>query len=313
VVVNAKVFYLETEGKHKVKRAWYYDTEGAKKFVEATVFVVAAQAVETSRLLLMSKNKDFPNGLANNSGQVGRNIIFSAGGIGGGDFYYDELSQDDAKALSTPGLFVNRTMHEYYTFQDPKTGKMLKGGTVDFLFEHANPMAKASNLKWKANGELRTGREFQLVLEDYFRSVRKLKFEVFADWLPNDNCYVTLDKKVKDKWGDPVARIRTGYHPHDIKVGRFLAAQGEKVLKEMGAKNVYSNINGSPPSNLQAGGCRFGDDPATSVLDKTCRAHEVDNLYVTDGSFMPTGGSVTYTWTIYANAFRVADIIKKRM
>ena len=313
VVVNAKVFHLETEGKHKVKRAWYYDTEGAKKFVEATVFVVAAQAVETSRLLLMSKNKDFPNGLANNSGQVGRNIIFSAGGIGGGDFYYDELSQDDAKALSTPGLFVNRTMHEYYTFQDTKTGKMLKGGTVDFLFEHANPMAKASNLKWKANGELRTGREFQLVLEDYFRSVRKLKFEVFADWLPNDNCYVTLDKKVKDKWGDPVARIRTGYHPHDIKVGRFLAAQGEKVLKEMGAKNVYSNINGSPPSNLQAGGCRFGDDPATSVLDKTCRAHEVDNLYVTDGSFMPTGGSVTYTWTIYANAFRVADIIKKRM
>jgi choline dehydrogenase-like flavoprotein len=61
-----------------------------------------------------------------------------------------------------------------------------------------------------------------------------------------------------------------------------------------------------------AGGCRFGDDTKTSVLDKNCQAHEVDSLYVTDGSFMPTGGSVPYTFTIYANAFRVADIIKKK-
>jgi choline dehydrogenase-like flavoprotein len=58
-----------------------------------------------------------------------------------------------------------------------------------------------------------------------------------------------------------------------------------------------------------AGGCRFGTDPKRSVLDADCRAHDVENLYVTDGSFMPTGGSVPYTWTIYANAFRVADKI----
>ena len=58
-----------------------------------------------------------------------------------------------------------------------------------------------------------------------------------------------------------------------------------------------------------AGGCRFGTDPKTSALDVNCRAHDVENLYVSDGSFMPTGGSVPYTWTIYANAFRVADKI----
>jgi choline dehydrogenase-like flavoprotein len=58
-----------------------------------------------------------------------------------------------------------------------------------------------------------------------------------------------------------------------------------------------------------AGGCRFGNDPATSVLDKNCKAHEVANLYITDGSFMPTGGSVPHTFTIYANSFRVADKI----
>jgi choline dehydrogenase-like flavoprotein len=70
---------------------------------------------------------------------------------------------------------------------------------------------------------------------------------------------------------------------------------------------VRSTLNGAPTPNLQAGGCRFGTDPKTSVLDPDCRVHDCDNLYVSDGSFMPTGGSVPFTWTIYANAFRVAD------
>ena len=62
-----------------------------------------------------------------------------------------------------------------------------------------------------------------------------------------------------------------------------------------------------------AGGCRFGEDPKKSVLDVDCKIHDVPNVYVTDGSFMPTGGSVTYTWTIYANSFRIADKIKQAL
>ncbi len=106
--------------------------------------------------------------------------------------------------------------------------------------------------------------------------------------------------------------MRIGHHPHDLEVGRYLAAKGEQVLREMGAVRVRSRISGAPPANLMAGGCRFGTDPATSVLDPDCCAHEAENLYVTDGSFMPTGGSVPYIWTIYANAFRVADRILGR-
>ena len=81
----------------------------------------------------------------------------------------------------------------------------------------------------------------------------------------------------------------------------------------MGADNIRSSVSGSPPTNLVAGGCRFGKDINNSVLNADCQAHDVENLYVTDGSFMPTGGSVPYTWTIYANSFRVADIIKQRV
>ena len=78
----------------------------------------------------------------------------------------------------------------------------------------------------------------------------------------------------------------------------------------MGAEDIYVNISSAPPPNLVAGGCRFGDDPKTSVLDANCKTHELDNLYVTDASFMPTGGSVPYPWSIYANSFRVANVIK---
>jgi len=94
-----------------------------------------------------------------------------------------------------------------------------------------------------------------------------------------------------------------------LGVGRFLSRKGVQVLEKMGAKKVSWGVSGSPPQNLVAGGCRFGADPKITVLNSDCRAHEVENLYVTDGSFIPTGGSVPFTWTIYANAFRVAERI----
>ena len=183
-----------------------------------------------------------------------------------------------------------------------------KGGIVEFLFAHPNPTGKANGLKWGDDG-LIWGADLKRRLETWFRTDRTLQFEVFNDWLPTDACNVGLDPNVTDKYGKPVARVQIGYHPHDLEVGRYLLDKGEAVLRQMGAVRVSSSASGSPPANLVAGGCRFGTHPDNSVLNADCRAHEVENLYVTDGSFMPTGGSVPYTWTIYANAFRVADRI----
>ena len=309
VIPNAKVFHLATDGKGRVIRADYY--HGSKtKSVSARVFVVAAQAVETSRLLLMSKNPDFPKGLANNQGQVGKNLVFSGGGIGGGQFFKEDLSEDLFKQLRTAGLFINRASQQWYEIEGGAFKEKVKGGTIDFISEHANAITKAVKLKY-SGGELRYGTPLKKAMQEYFTQQVKFKFEVFVDWLPNDDCRVELDEDVKDRWGDPVAKVYLGYHEHDLKVGKFLAQKGEEILKAAGLKNVYSSVSGGVSANLQAGGCRFGDDPKTSVLDKNCKAHEVENLYVTDGSFMPTGGSVTYTFTIYANAFRVADHLKK--
>lgn len=309
IIPNAKVYHLETNGKGTIQKANYYDHLEEKQSIEARIFVVAAQAIETSRLLLMSKNKEFPNGLANNSGQVGKNLLFSGGGIGSGQIFYDELSREEEIKLKQTGVFINRASQEWYEINDASFGPRMKGGTIDFVSEHANGITKATKLKFE-NDKLVYGSALKEKLKDYFTKQRKLKFEVFVDWLPNENCFVELDPEVKDKWGDPVAKVWLGYHEHDLKVGTYLAQKAEDLFKQLGMKNVRSSVSGSVSPNLQAGGCRFGNDPKSSVLDKNCKAHEVSNLYVTDGSFMPTGGSVTYTFTIYANSFRVAEHLK---
>ncbi len=297
---NAFVYKLDST-KEKITKAYYYTKEGTSKTVEANLFVVAAQAVESSRLLLNSKNEYFPNGLANSSGQLGRNMVFTGGGIGYGEFDESNLPKEE---LFTQGLFVNRALKDWY-FTDE-----FKGGTVDFLFEHANPIRRANSIRYDENGDILFGKALQDRLHEEFTTKRVLNFEVFTDWMPNDNCFVSVDEKYKDKYGVPVANIRIGAHEQDVKVGEFLAQKAMKVLEKMGAKNIGVNISPLPSQNLQAGGCRFGDNPKTSVLNKYCQSHDIKNLFVTDGSFMPTGGSVPHTWTIYANSFRVADFIK---
>jgi len=294
------------EKKGKVVEALYVDTKTKEeRSIKAKLFIVAGQAVESSRLLLNSKSKNFPNGLANNSGQVGKNLLFSAGGIGHGEF--DEESMP-LKELMVEGKFVNRSLCDWYFYDE--NGKEVKGGIVDFLFEHANPISQAVSQRYD-NGKLLWGKALQEKIFHKLTKTKQLNFEIFNDWLPTDNCFVSVDEKYKDSYGVPVANIRVGAHARDLEVGEYLAKKAEKVLKEMGAKKISSSISSAPPPNLQAGGCRFGNDPKTSVLDKYCQAHEVSNLFVTDGSFMPTGGSVTYTWTIYANSFRVGDYIVK--
>lgn len=316
IIPNAKVYHLESNKNGEVSGVHYYDKKGNRQTAKATLYVVACQAVETSRLLLSSKSEFFPNGLANNQGQVGKNLVFSAGGTGSGDFYFEDLSEQQQAELKQVGPFINRALQDWYQIEDEafsgvtKNGKA-KGGTIDFLF-HQNPIARVQGSQWNENDALVWGEQLKQNIFQEFTSYKTLRFEVFNDWLPTDDCFVALDDEVVDKWGDPVAKIRIGSHDHDLEVGEYLAEKGAQLLEQLGAKNISTSVSSSPPTNLMAGGCRFGDDPNTSVLNKNCQAHEVSNLYVTDASFMPTGGSVPYTFTIYANAFRVAEHIKSR-
>ncbi len=304
---HAHVFKLTSDHRGRVTGALYYDREGIQRRVDAHVYVVACQAIESARLLLLSTGPKHPRGLGNNRGQVGRNLIFSAGATGAGHLPYDGMDAGVVEEMKQIGPFVNRGLQDWYHIEDPALGGRAKGGTIDFVLNSPGYLARALSERFAEDGTLVWGATLKRRLEQVFKTSRILRFEIFCDWLPQDDCFVTLDPVVKDKWGLPVARVRIGRHPHDDRVSQYLSDRARPVLERMKFRDVVSAPNGAPTPNLQAGGCRFGADPATSVLDSHCRVHDVENLYVSDGSFMPTGGSVPFTFTIYANSFRVAD------
>lgn len=310
VVTDAFVYKLDSEN-GKVTKAHYYAKNKIRHTVNAKIFVLSAQAIESSRLLLNSKNEEFPKGMANSSGELGKNLIFSAGGSGSGRFIYENLTQEQREELMQVGVFFNRSLQDWYDYDDGCS--KFKGGTIDFLFEHQNIISRASRELYDENGNLTWGDKLAEKIQKRLTTSRVLTFEVFNDWLPTDNCSVSVDEVAKDKYGVPVGVINLYGHPHDLEVGERLSQKAVEVLEKMGAVEISYSVSASPPPNLVAGGCRFGEDPKTSVLDKNCKAHDLENLYVTDASFMPTGGSVPYTWTIYANSFRVADVIKKQL
>jgi len=308
LLTNTHVKSLHTSQKDEVDYAVVVDTiTGKERHIKAKLFVVAAQAHESARLLFNSANKYHPEGLANSSGELGKNLLFSGGGSGQGELHKESLKEIKFEDLMQTGLFINRSVLDWY-FVDHWWDGTFKGGSVEFMFEHQNIISRARKDNYK-NAKLVWGKDLGDRVVKRFTEQKSVRFEIFNDWLPNDNCFVALDKTYKDKYGMPVGKLRLEGHPQDIKVGKYIAKKCERILEEMGAKNIYSSVTSSASQNLVAGGCRFGNDPKTSVLNKYCQAHDVSNLFVADASFMPTGGSVAYTWTIYANAFRVADHI----
>ena len=308
LLTHTHVTSLHTDRFDRVSYAATVDTvTGKEGRVEARLFVVAAQAHESVRLLFNSANKLHPNGLANSSGELGKNLIFSGGGSGQGELHKESFKHITFDALMQPGYFINRTLLDWYFVDDWWHGKF-KGGSVEWMFEHQNIISRARKNNYE-NGKLVWGKALGERVYDRFTTQKSIRFEIFNDWLPNDNCFVTVDPSHKDKYGMPVGKLRIHGHPQDVKVGNYIAKKCEEVLEEMGAKNIYSSVSAAPAQNLIAGGCRFGDDPKHSVLNRYCQTHDVPNLFVADASFMPTGGSVAYTWTIYANALRVADHI----
>jgi choline dehydrogenase-like flavoprotein len=284
-------------------------TKKEKRF-KANVVILAAQAHESVRLLFNSKNRYYPKGLANSSGELGKNLLFSGGGFGQGEFHAKDFDEKTFAGFMQRGLFVNRSILDWYVMKN-FWGTPYKGGLVEFMFEHQNGISRAVQQAFKYQ-KLTWGDSLTKALTYQFQKTKSLRFEIFNDWLPTDDSYISIDENHKDIYGMPVGKLRIHGHPKDVEIGKEIAEKCEELLTHMGAKNIFSVVNSEPSVNLVAGGCRFGNNPQTSVLNKYCQTHDIKNLFVVDASFMPTGGSVAHTWTIYANALRVGEYIKKR-
>jgi len=297
------VHTVELDQRGRASGVRYLDARGGEQRLKASVVILACSPMETARLLLHSRCSAHPDGLANESGLVGRNLIFM--GLGAGQA---EFSRTDPRiaAIDWTMPFVNRSFQDLYLQQQGT--RATKGGTVSFLLPHANPIYTAERIATRGPHPL-WGKALKDALRHSFRRVRELEFEVFSETLPTADSRVTLDPEVKDRWGLPVARFQVSSHPQDARANRVLVNKGLEVLEAMGGKEVRSTRIGQQTYWLQAGTCRFGSDPRSSVLDRDCRCHSVPNLFVTDGSFMPTSGGVPNTLTVEANALRVADKI----
>lgn len=262
----------------------YVDAAGEEHFAPGRVICVSASAIESARLLLLSRSPRFPNGMANDEGQVGRHLQFHAVTMGQALF---DLERAPAESLRDGFPFLGRSIADFYTLPDG-VSDLPKGGMIRFGI--APPVDGPSYLS--------PGPE-----------QRVLYFEAFHDFLPNAETFVTLDDAVTDRWGLPSARIHLDVPPHHRRAGRFLADRAFDVYEDLGATEGVTTDVGGTAAYLVHGTCRAGHDPRTSVLDPFCRAHALRNLYVVDGSFMPTSGGASTTLTIVANALRTANHI----
>jgi len=272
----------------------YEDEEGTEYVQEAKAVIVSAGGIETPRLLLMSTSNRFPDGLANSSGQVGRNATFHQYSFSVGLF--DHELHDPLFGWS--GHYMNGCSFDFYE-TDESRGHIL--GSLIFASMLGHPV------NWTFPGRPTWGQAAKDADRDFFN--HSMKIGVLLHDLPVESNRVDLDPDVKDAWGMPAARITHTPHKNDFAQERWQVAKNGESLEAAGASRVIpvnmERITGNTSHEL--GTTRMGNDPATSVVDKWCRTHDVPNLYVFDASFFPTATGINPALTIMANTWRCAD------
>ena len=298
---TAREITLGQDGRARSVR--YLDDQGKEHEVFARTIIVSGNAVGTPHLLLMSSSGSFPHGLANSSGLVGRNLTLHH--VAGVAFTIDE------PARSFTGLHSHGAFDDLHP-SDPKRG-FIRGGVVAEANSLTNQPLSFALVTYPGYPAARAwGKGFK----DYLRKFpHAIGLAAVLEDLPMDVNTVDLDPTVKDHRGLPAPRITHRQHPNDFAMNRWFVARLMAVADAAGALDKWEAQYYGLPTEHSAmkgfmhfhGTCRMGDDPKRSVVDRWCRSHDVENLWIVDGSVFPTSGGYNPTLTILANAYRVAD------
>jgi len=322
---NCVVTHLEASG-DKISKLVYRDAAGRAIEVAGTLVVVACSAIESVRLLKLSAERDPAFGARiDGNNLLGRYFLTHC--FGGAEAImpgrFDKsvsLDSDWATDACASADFIQAN------------GVWAGGAIYNNTSDQALPISLARthgsqdlDTIWKSfiDDTGLTGDALNSFFDDNFGT--RLSVSFIANQVPLPTNRIELHPTIRDKWGRRVAHIRKIWHSHDIHLMNVFAEQCRRVLafggdggvgnyqvNEFGA--IYSAENARARiANHILGGARFGTDPADSVLDPNCRAWNFDNLFVTDGSFMPTAGGANPTLTIQANALRVADHLLTRL
>ncbi len=301
---EARVYEIALGEDGRARSVRYLDADGAAHEVFARQVVLSANSIGSPQLLLMSKSGSFPQGLSNSSGLVGRNLTFHLLAVA--------MYLTEAPSMSVTGIQSYRAFDDLHP-SDPKRGFIRGGVCAEANFGANLPIAYADSAPGFPGLERAWGRG----LKDYLRSFpRASSLAAVLEDLPMEANRIDLDPEVVDERGLPVPRITHAQHPNDLAMYRWYTDRLLEIADAAGAVKKWvpdsdlTNLSEEKPMPGSAhlhGTCRMGDDPQTSVVDRWCRSHDVENLWVVDGSFFPTSGGYNPTLTILANAYRVAD------
>jgi choline dehydrogenase-like flavoprotein len=289
------VYEIRTNAAGRVTGVAYFDARKSENFQKARAVIVCANGAETPRLLLMSKSSQFPHGLANSSGLVGRHLMFNSYALAYAE-YEHPLNEYKSQV-------VTRVVHDFYEL-DPNLG-FCGGGGLDMRFDMHPIVYSLFGLPPDAP---RWGAAYKAQIQQNF--TRTAEVFCHATSLPVETNSISLDPDLKDEWGLPATRVTYKDHPDDLKTCQYLLDRALELLDATPALRKWSY----PVSEQEfavhlLGTCRMGNDPKTSVINSDHRAHDVPNLFLCDGSSLVTSGRGQPTMTIQALAFRAADRI----
>jgi choline dehydrogenase-like flavoprotein len=256
-----------------------YLCDGEERFQAATRVFVCCYAIETPRLLLNSAN------LANSSGQVGRNLMVHSGPI-----VYGRFDQPVDSFITPPVGVMTRDPYGTQPRRDFLRGYLFNT-YAQFPINFAHSLTSSNPELW--------GHDLMDVLDEY---AHWGLLAGLGEVLPNPDNRITVDTETDDH-GIPVARVTFSYGDNDRALIDAMRADGERIMDAAGADRILFTTG----NHHLLGTCRMGNDPTTSVVDPGCRTHDVPNLWICDGSVLPTIGAVNPSLTIQAIATRTAQ------
>ena len=288
---ESHVVRIEHDVAGKISGVVYFDKAGKEQRQLARIVCVAGNSIETPRLLLLSASDMFEDGLANSSGQVGRNYMRH---MTGSVYAVFKDPVNFYRGTTMAGIIRDESGH------DTKRG--FAGGYemetlalgLPFMAAFLNPGDWGADFAWYMDNYANMAGMW-LVGED----------------MPREGNRITLNPNVKDKWGSPAPNVHFDDHENDIAMRNHAFTQGERVYKAAGA--IKSFRTPPYPSTHNLGTCRMGASGNDSVCNSFGQTHDVNNLFISDGSQFTTGGAENPTLTIVTLAIRQADHIARQM
>jgi choline dehydrogenase-like flavoprotein len=265
----------------------HYIREGRWRFQRARNVVVAGYAIETPRLLLNSATDRFPDGLANSSGLVGKNLMVQAN-----QAVWGVMEQEIRAYKGPPSLAIT----EHWNYADDK----------DFFGGYAYMSQGPLPVVWAGTQATKRGLWGQRLLDEMERYNHHVGLKIVGECLPQERNRVTLTDE-RDQYGLPVPRVTYSYCDNDKALIDHSLRFMRQALDAVGATEIWDETDDTCHLN---GTARMGDDPKTSVVNADCRSWDIPNLWICDGSVFPTVGGVNPSLTIQAIACRTADRIK---